>query len=161
MITMRGFGVQVEPPPVSRPVADLDREIGQLQSELARETDVEKASLLLGRVEVLRRRREALLLTESNTAQQQEEAEAAAQARRDRAAGRQRLGVSLAALRELPQDLFVVSESGIRGAADVLRLRDAGARGILVGESLMRAPDVGEAVRELLREVRPSPDPAG
>jgi indole-3-glycerol phosphate synthase len=64
------------------------------------------------------------------------------------------LDTSLAALRELRGDLLVVSESGIRDAADVLRLRDAGARGILVGESLMRTADVSAAVRSLLASVR-------
>ena len=68
------------------------------------------------------------------------------------------LEASFAALRELGRDLLVVAESGIRDAADVLRLRDAGARGILVGEALMQSPDVGAAVRDLLRLVRPRLD---
>jgi len=65
------------------------------------------------------------------------------------------LEASFAALRELSRELLVVAESGIRDAADVLRLRDAGARGILVGEALMRTPDVGAGVHDLLRRVRP------
>jgi indole-3-glycerol phosphate synthase len=43
----------------------------------------------------------------------------------------------------------VVAESGIFGPADVERLARAGARGYLVGESLMREPDVGRALRRL------------
>jgi len=43
----------------------------------------------------------------------------------------------------------VVAESGIFGAADVERLARAGARGYLVGESLMREADPGLALRKL------------
>lgn len=38
----------------------------------------------------------------------------------------------------LPADATLVSESGVRGAGDVARLRDAGAHAVLVGELLMR-----------------------
>ena len=44
----------------------------------------------------------------------------------------------------------VVSESGIRTHEDVLRLRAAGVRGVLVGETLMRSGDVSACVEELL-----------
>jgi indole-3-glycerol phosphate synthase len=60
------------------------------------------------------------------------------------------VATSLRALGELPAGLLLVAESGIRTAADVTRLRDAGARGILVGEGLLRQADVAHAVRELL-----------
>jgi indole-3-glycerol phosphate synthase len=43
----------------------------------------------------------------------------------------------------------VVAESGIVGPADVQRLARSGARGYLVGESLMREADVGLALRKL------------
>ena len=52
--------------------------------------------------------------------------------------------------RRLPEDVILVSESGIRTRKDVLRLRSAGCRAILVGETLMRSPDIGAMVRELL-----------
>ena len=51
---------------------------------------------------------------------------------------------------ELPADACLVSESGIRTRADVERLRLAGVRAVLVGETLMRAPDIGGKLRELL-----------
>lgn len=57
---------------------------------------------------------------------------------------------TLRLLERIPKDVFVVSESGIRTHADVQRLQAAGVRGILVGESLMRSPDIGKAVDELL-----------
>jgi len=44
----------------------------------------------------------------------------------------------------------VVSESGIKNRQDVNRLQEAGVRGILVGEVLMRAPDPDAKIRELL-----------
>lgn len=50
----------------------------------------------------------------------------------------------------IPADRVVVAESGIRTAADVRRLGQAGIDAVLVGESLMRAPDPGEALRALL-----------
>lgn len=47
---------------------------------------------------------------------------------------------------------IVVSESGIRTRQDVARLQAAGVHRILVGEHLMRQPDVGAALRELTGE---------
>jgi indole-3-glycerol phosphate synthase len=52
--------------------------------------------------------------------------------------------------RLIPPGIVVVSESGIKGRQDVLRLGEAGVDAILVGEALMRSPDVGAKVRELL-----------
>jgi indole-3-glycerol phosphate synthase len=48
-------------------------------------------------------------------------------------------------------DVVLVAESGIADAADVDRLARAGAAGVLVGESLMREPDPGRALRALRR----------
>jgi indole-3-glycerol phosphate synthase len=52
--------------------------------------------------------------------------------------------------RQVPQGAVVVAESGIAGPADVARLGRAGASAFLVGESLMREPDPGLALRRLL-----------
>ncbi len=54
-------------------------------------------------------------------------------------------------LREsIPAGKVVVSESGIYTRADVESLRETGVNAILVGESLMRSPDIGEQVRKLI-----------
>jgi indole-3-glycerol phosphate synthase len=50
----------------------------------------------------------------------------------------------------IPLEVVLVSESGIRTRVDVERLEAAGVSAILVGESLMRAPDIGLAVEQLL-----------
>jgi len=60
------------------------------------------------------------------------------------------LDVSLNLARMLPKDVVAVAESGIKTADDVLRLSDAGYRGFLVGESLMRSPSPGAALTQLL-----------
>ncbi len=53
-------------------------------------------------------------------------------------------------LRELvPKEVLFVSESGVSGAEDVKRLRDLGADAVLIGESLMRAPDKKAKLAEL------------
>jgi len=49
----------------------------------------------------------------------------------------------------VPAGIVVISESGVRSQDDVRRLVAQGARGVLVGESLMRAEDKSEAVRAL------------
>ena len=50
-----------------------------------------------------------------------------------------------------PSDAILVSESGLT-PPEVRRLRDAGYRGFLVGEALMRASDPAQAVREFIGE---------
>jgi indole-3-glycerol phosphate synthase len=49
----------------------------------------------------------------------------------------------------IPDSRVVVAESGIHTAEDARRVRAAGADAVLVGEALMRAPDVAAKIREL------------
>jgi indole-3-glycerol phosphate synthase len=50
----------------------------------------------------------------------------------------------------VPVDRFLITESGIQTHADVVRLAEVGVRAFLVGESLLRQPDLTAAVRDLL-----------
>ncbi|MEZ6137106.1 MAG: indole-3-glycerol phosphate synthase TrpC [Pirellulaceae bacterium] len=52
--------------------------------------------------------------------------------------------------RQLPPGKILVGESGIETAADARILEAGGVHAMLVGESLMRQPDVAQAVRNLL-----------
>lgn len=47
---------------------------------------------------------------------------------------------------KIPAEITVVSESGIRGLAEMKLLAEAGVHAVLVGESLMRASDIGAAL---------------
>lgn len=51
---------------------------------------------------------------------------------------------------EIPNDTVSISESGIKTAEDVRRVRACGINAVLVGETLMRAKNVPEKLRELL-----------
>jgi indole-3-glycerol phosphate synthase len=51
--------------------------------------------------------------------------------------------------RVIPAGILKVAESGIETADDLVRLRDAGYDGVLVGEHLVTSPDPAEAVRRL------------
>jgi indole-3-glycerol phosphate synthase len=51
---------------------------------------------------------------------------------------------------KLPKNAVRVAESGIHTAADMRRLRAAGYDAFLIGESLMRKADPGEALKQLL-----------
>lgn len=56
-------------------------------------------------------------------------------------------------LRQLiPPEVLFVSESGVRDARDVQRLRDIGADAVLVGEALMRAGDRRDALKKLRKK---------
>jgi indole-3-glycerol phosphate synthase len=61
------------------------------------------------------------------------------------------LDTTLGLLKQVPADRLLVTESGILGAADVQRMRDAQVNAFLVGEAFMRAPDPGAALSALFR----------
>lgn len=69
---------------------------------------------------------------------------------RDLSTMRTDLGHTLRAIDLIDNPRVLVSESGIRTHDDILKLRRHGVRIVLVGEHLMRQPDPGAALRELL-----------
>jgi indole-3-glycerol phosphate synthase len=79
---------------------------------------------------------------------------------RDLATFRTDLGVTESLLAHVPPRVAVVSESGIASREDVARVGASGVDAVLVGESLLRAPEPGRKVAELagaprVREGRP------
>lgn len=61
-----------------------------------------------------------------------------------------RLETTLELLPQVPAGRPVISESGIFTPADIARLRAAGVDTFLIGESLMRQPSPGDALRQLI-----------
>ncbi len=57
--------------------------------------------------------------------------------------------MTLRLAKRVPSDKVVVSESGIHKRDDVQRLVEAGIHAMLVGESLIRAEDIGAKIAEL------------
>lgn len=49
----------------------------------------------------------------------------------------------------VPADRVLVSESGIKTSSDIERLRSAGVKAVLIGETFMRSDDAGAKLREL------------
>ncbi len=64
------------------------------------------------------------------------------------------LDTTLRLLEQVPGDVTIVSESGIRTAADVARLGAGGVDAVLVGETLLTAEDPGAMALELARVPR-------
>ena len=61
------------------------------------------------------------------------------------------LGVTERLADMMPEGRLLISESGVRTGRDITRLRTCGARGFLVGESVMRAENPEESVRSLVQ----------
>ena len=61
-----------------------------------------------------------------------------------------RVETSLELAEMIPEDCIAVSESGLRSAADLRRLRGAGFDAFLIGESLMREAAPGATLRRLI-----------
>jgi indole-3-glycerol phosphate synthase len=51
---------------------------------------------------------------------------------------------------QVPDDVILVAESGLKTTADTQRVFDCGCNAILVGESLMRTADIAAQVKALL-----------
>ncbi|MFQ5952528.1 MAG: indole-3-glycerol phosphate synthase TrpC [Candidatus Omnitrophota bacterium] len=55
-------------------------------------------------------------------------------------------------IRLIPETKIIVSESGIESYEEVMFLKSLGVNAVLIGEVFMRAVNIGEKVRELMRE---------
>lgn len=51
----------------------------------------------------------------------------------------------------VPSEILFVSESGIKTAEDIKRLSDSGVNAVLIGETLMKAENKAEKLKELRR----------
>jgi indole-3-glycerol phosphate synthase len=60
------------------------------------------------------------------------------------------LETSLSLAKDAPEETVLISESGLNNPTDLSRLHDAGYRGFLIGESLMRSENPEVALRELM-----------
>lgn len=60
------------------------------------------------------------------------------------------LDVTLENLKHIPDGIIRIAESGIRNVLDIKELREAGADGFLIGETLMREEHPGEKLKELI-----------
>src|SRR5690606_5591888 len=76
---------------------------------------------------------------------------------RDLATLKTDLAVTLSLAGQAPAGCVLVAESGIGSRADVERIAAAGMDAVLVGESLMRAPDPGAAAAALVGVARAAP----
>ena len=59
------------------------------------------------------------------------------------------LETSISLAPQAPRESVLISESGLHSAGDLRRLHDAGYRGFLIGETLMRAGNPEQTLREL------------
>ena len=53
----------------------------------------------------------------------------------------------------LPKDAVKVSESGISSPQTIRELREAGFRGFLIGETFMKTPDPGQALKQFIEQI--------
>ena len=71
------------------------------------------------------------------------------------------LGVTERLAKRIPSDRLIVSESGIHKRDDVIKILEAGAQAMLIGESLLRAKSIAEKVHELLPTPTSTEEPTG
>ncbi|NGZ74250.1 indole-3-glycerol phosphate synthase TrpC [Saccharibacillus alkalitolerans] len=60
------------------------------------------------------------------------------------------LGVTAELAELVPPEALLISESAIRTAEDIAYVSAGGARGVLIGETFMRRPNIGQAVAEVM-----------
>jgi indole-3-glycerol phosphate synthase len=70
------------------------------------------------------------------------------------------LNVTERLAKRMPSDKLIVSESGIHKRDDVIRILEAGAHAMLIGESLIRADSITQKIRELLPPAADNKEPS-
>jgi indole-3-glycerol phosphate synthase len=60
------------------------------------------------------------------------------------------LTISESLIPRIPRDITIVAESGIKDHGQIKRLQELGAHAVLIGETFLRANDVGAKVREVM-----------
>ncbi len=64
------------------------------------------------------------------------------------------LNNSLSLIPLIPKGIVIVAESGLKTHQDVLRVQEAGAHAVLIGEVFMRSPDIGAKIKEVMYGTR-------
>jgi len=60
------------------------------------------------------------------------------------------LNTTLEIMQWIPKNRVIVSESGIKTREDILKLKKAGVSAVLIGETLLRSPDISAKIKELI-----------
>ncbi len=61
------------------------------------------------------------------------------------------LDTSIKLIKKIPSEKIIISESGISQSEDLLKLKEAGFDGVLIGESLMRISDSEHQLRKMIQ----------
>ena len=69
------------------------------------------------------------------------------------------LGVSERLIKKIPKEKVIVVESGIQSFQDIQNFKNLGAHAVLIGETFLKAGDVGEKVREVMGYMKTGTDP--
>jgi len=56
----------------------------------------------------------------------------------------------LALIPLIPKGITIVAESGLQTHEDIRRIQEAGAHAVLIGETVMRSPDIGTKIKEVM-----------
>ena len=53
-------------------------------------------------------------------------------------------------MKEIPGGKIIVAESGFKTKDDIKRVHEAGAHAVLIGETFMRADNIGAKIKEIM-----------
>jgi indole-3-glycerol phosphate synthase len=56
----------------------------------------------------------------------------------------------LSLIPQIPKGIVIVAESGLKTHEDILRVKEAGAHAVLIGEVFMRSPDIASKIQEVM-----------